>query len=101
MPTRSGDIDRTAFPDPLEAMKLEIGKALNGCCGWQGEARDNANDIKRLQPLNHGVRIGKVVLNYGDVGSIAEAPTNRPSQGPQFGNRPEYRSCTSSLAIPR
>src|SRR6266478_2765467 len=31
-----------------------------------------------------------------------EAPTNRRSQAPHFGNRPEQRSCTSSLAsIPR
>src|SRR5258708_2381222 len=30
------------------------------------------------------------------------APTNRRSQAPHFGNRPEQRSCTSSLAsIPR
>src|ERR1700676_279471 len=28
--------------------------------------------IKRQQPLNHGVRIGEVVLKYGDVRSIAE-----------------------------
>src|SRR5712664_2484040 len=27
-----------------------------------------------------------------------EAPTNRRSQAPHFGNRPEQRSCTSSLA---
>src|SRR6267378_5663032 len=27
-----------------------------------------------------------------------EAPTNRRSQAPHFGNRPEERSCTSSLA---
>src|SRR6266404_9660582 len=31
-----------------------------------------------------------------------EAPTNRRSQAPHFGNRPEQRSCTSSLvSIPR
>src|SRR6266566_1311577 len=31
-----------------------------------------------------------------------EAPTNRRSQAPHFGNRPERRSCTSSLvSIPR
>src|SRR2546422_5689523 len=32
----------------------------------------NTNDIKRQQPLNHGVRIGEVFPKYGDVRSIAE-----------------------------
>src|SRR6202022_3342071 len=30
------------------------------------------NDIKRQQPLNQGVRIGEMVLKYGDVRSVAE-----------------------------
>ena len=29
-------------------------------------------DIKRQQPLNHGIRIGEVVLKHGDVSSITQ-----------------------------
>src|SRR5437016_2007150 len=52
--------------------ELEIGKALNDVAGQRGPLAHNANDIKKQQPLNHGVRIGEVVLKYGDVRSIAE-----------------------------
>src|SRR6202043_2047899 len=52
--------------------KLEIGKALNDVAGQRGPLAHNANDIKRQQALNHGVRIGEVVLKYGHVRSIAE-----------------------------
>src|SRR6266699_2619428 len=52
--------------------ELEIGKALNDVAGQRGPLAHDTNDIKRQQPLNHGVRIGEVVLRYGDVRSIAE-----------------------------
>jgi len=30
------------------------------------------HDIERQQPLDHGVRIGEMVLEYGDIRSIAK-----------------------------
>src|SRR5882762_6606336 len=71
MLARSGDIDRRVYSS-RRGNELEIGKALNDVAGQRGPLAHNANDIKRQQPLNYGVRIGKVVLKYGDVRSIAE-----------------------------
>src|SRR5258706_13281475 len=52
--------------------ELEIGKALNDVAGQRGALAHDTNDIKREQPLNHGLRIGEVVLKYDDVRSIAQ-----------------------------
>src|SRR6267378_4658748 len=71
MLARSGDIDRRVSRSG-RGNELEIGKALNDVAGQRGPLAHNANDIKRQQPLNHGVRIGKVALKYGDVRSVAE-----------------------------
>src|SRR5216684_8632101 len=66
-----GDIDRRVYRS-RRGNELEIGKALNDVAGqWRPLAHDTY-DIKRQQPLNHGVRIGEVVLKYSDVRSIAE-----------------------------
>src|SRR5258705_13915206 len=68
---RGGDIDRRVYSS-RRGNKLEIGKALNDVAGQRGPLAHDTNDIERQQPLNHGVRIGEVVLKYGDVRSIAE-----------------------------
>ena len=52
--------------------ELEIRKALNDVAGQRSPLAHDTDDIKRQQPLNHGVRIGDVVVKYGDVRSIAE-----------------------------
>src|ERR1700726_4164651 len=71
MAARGGDIDRRVYRS-RRGNELEIGKALNDVAGQRGPLAHATNDIKRQQPLNHGVRIGEVVLKYGDVRSIAE-----------------------------
>ena len=71
MIARGGDIDRRVSRS-RRGNELEIGKALNDVAGQRGPLAHDTNDIKRQQPLNHGVRIGEVVLKYGDVRSIAE-----------------------------
>src|SRR5882762_1512275 len=68
---RSGDIDRRVSV-PRRGNEPEIWKALNDVAGQRGPLAHDAYDIKRQQPLNHGVRIGEVVLKYGDIRSIAE-----------------------------
>src|SRR5713226_9444116 len=65
------DIDRRVSRS-RRGNELEIGKALKDVAGQRGPLAHDTNDIKRQQPLNHGVRIGEVVLKYGDVRSIAE-----------------------------
>src|ERR1700693_1601201 len=52
--------------------ELEIGKTLNDVARQRGPLAHDTNDIKRQQPLNHGLRLGEVVLKYGDVRSIAQ-----------------------------
>src|SRR6478672_7230990 len=64
-----GDIDRRVY-SPRRGNELEIGKALNEVTGQWGPLAHDTNDIKRQQPLNHGVRFGEVVLKYGDLRSI-------------------------------
>src|SRR5437016_11982882 len=71
MIARGGDIDRRVYKS-RRGNELEIGKALNDVAWQRGPLSHDTNDIKRQQPLNHGVRIGEVVLKYGDVRSIAE-----------------------------
>src|ERR1700722_14971627 len=71
MIARGGHIDRRVYRS-RRGNELEIGKALNDVTGQRGPLAHDANDIKRQQPLNHGVWIGEMVLKYGDVGSIAE-----------------------------
>src|SRR5258707_5097630 len=66
-----GDIDRRVYSS-RRGNELEIGKALDDTARQRGPLAHDTNDIKKQQPLNHGVRIGKVVLKYGDVRSIAE-----------------------------
>src|SRR6266853_693624 len=68
---RGDDIDRRVYRS-RRGNELEIGKALNDVAGQRGPLAHDTNDIKRQQPLNHGVRIGEVVLKYSDVRSIAE-----------------------------
>ena len=45
-----------------------------------GPLAHDTNDIKRQQPLNHGLSIGEVVLKYGNVRSVSE---HRPISTPQ------------------
>ena len=71
MIARGGDIDRRVSRS-RRGNELEIGKALNDVARQRGPLAHHTNDIKRQQPLNHGVRIGEVVLKCGDVRSIAE-----------------------------
>src|SRR5437870_8828271 len=66
-----GDIYRRVYRS-RRGNELEIGKALNDVAGQRGPLAHDTNDIKRQQPLNQGVRIGEVILKYGDVRSIAE-----------------------------
>src|ERR1700694_4695468 len=66
-----GDIDRRVSRS-RRGDELEIGKALNDVAGQRGPLAHDTNDIKRQQPLNHSVRVGEMVLKYGDVRSIAE-----------------------------
>src|SRR6266436_5165290 len=71
MIARGGDIDRRVYRS-RRGNELEIGEALNDVAGQRGPLAHDTNHIKRQQPLNHGGRIGEVVLKYGDVRSIAE-----------------------------
>src|SRR6478609_7404174 len=71
MIARGGKVDRRVYR-ARRGNELEIGKALNYVAGQRGPLAHDTHDIKRQQPLNHGVRIGEVVLKYGDVRSIAE-----------------------------
>src|ERR1700732_5427089 len=68
---RRVDIDRRVSRS-RRGNELEIGKALNDAAGQRGPLAHDANDVKRQQPLNDSVRIGEVVLKYGDLRSIAE-----------------------------
>src|ERR1700688_4159608 len=71
MVARGGDIDRRV-DGSSRGNELEIGKALDDVAGQRGPLAHDTNDIKRQQPLNHGVWIGEVVLKYGDVSSITQ-----------------------------
>src|SRR5580704_9086148 len=71
MIARGGDIDRRVSLS-RRRNELEIGKALNHVARQRSPLAHDADDIKRLQPLDHGVRIGEVALKYGDLRSIAE-----------------------------
>src|ERR1700736_5702837 len=71
MIARGGDIDRRVSSS-RRGYELEIGKALNDVAGQRSPLAHDTNDIKRQQPLNYSVRMGEVVLKYGDVRSIAE-----------------------------
>src|SRR3989449_3957964 len=71
MIARGGDIDRRVYRSH-RGNELEIRKALNDVAGQRGPLAHDTNDIKGQQPLNDGVRIGEVVLKYGDARSIAE-----------------------------
>src|SRR5260221_1167351 len=68
---RGGDIDRRVSR-PRRGNELEIGKALNDVAGQRGPLAHGTHDIKRQQPLNHGVWIGEVVPKYSDIRSIAK-----------------------------
>src|SRR5258706_6774662 len=65
------DVDR-GVSRSRRGNEFEIGKALNDVAGQRGPLAHDTNDVKRLQPLNDSVRIGEVVLKYGDLRSIAE-----------------------------
>src|SRR6202049_4942703 len=71
MLARGGDIDRRVSRS-RRGNELEIRKAVNDVAGQRGPLAHGTHDVKRQQPLNHGVRIGEVVLKYGDIRSIAE-----------------------------
>src|ERR1700704_5910048 len=64
MIVRGLDIDRR-ISRSRRGNELEIGKALDDVAGQRGPLAHDTNDIKRQQPLNHGVRIGEVDLKYG------------------------------------
>ena len=64
MIARGGDINRRVHGSS-RGNELEIRKALDDFAGQRGPLAHDANDIKRQQPLNQGVRIGDVVLKYG------------------------------------
>jgi hypothetical protein len=57
MIARGGDIDRRAHSS-RRGNELEMGKALNDVTGQRGPLAHDANDLKRQQSLNHGLRIG-------------------------------------------
>jgi len=61
-----------AFPAPVEAINLRLGRRSITLPGHWGPLAHDTNDIKREQPCNHGLRIDEVVLKYGDVDSIAK-----------------------------
>src|ERR1700680_3348873 len=71
MVAAGGDIDRRVSSS-RRGNELEIGKTLNDVARQRGPLAHDTNDIKRQQPLNHGLRIGYVVLKYGDVCAMAE-----------------------------
>src|SRR6202790_1068725 len=71
MIARSDHIDRRVSRS-RRGNEFEIGKAINDVAGQRGPLAHDTNDIKRQQPLNHGLRIGEVVLKYGDIRSITE-----------------------------
>src|SRR5260370_32317398 len=71
MIARSGDIDRGVYGS-RRGNKLEIGKALDDVAGQWGALTHHTDDVKGQEPLNHGIWIGKVVLKYNDIRSIAE-----------------------------
>src|SRR6266853_371360 len=71
MIARGGYIDRRVYTS-RRGNELEIGKAFNDGAGQRSPLAHDTNHIKRQQPLHHGIRIGEVVLKYGDVRSIAE-----------------------------
>src|SRR5258706_16454781 len=71
MIARGLDIDRRVSRS-CRSNEFEIGKALNDLAGQRRPLAHETNDIKRQQPLNHGIRIGEVVMKYGDVRSLAE-----------------------------
>ena len=68
---RGGEIDRRVSRS-RRGNEFEIGKALNDVAGQRRPLAHDANDVKRQQPLNDSVRIGEVVLKYGDRRLIAE-----------------------------
>src|SRR3984893_1585331 len=59
--SRGGDVDRRVSRS-RRGNDFEIGQAFNDVAGQRGPLRHGTPDIKRQQPLNHGVRIGEVVL---------------------------------------
>ena len=67
----SGDIDRRVYRS-RRGDELEIGKALDDDAGQWGPLTHDTDDVKRQQALNHGIWIGKVVLKYGNIRSVAE-----------------------------
>src|SRR5258708_32819861 len=71
MIARGDDINRRVYRSS-RGNELEIRKALNDVAGQRGTLAQDTNDVKRQQPLNHGVRIGEVVLKCRDVRSITE-----------------------------
>src|SRR5258708_431155 len=71
MIARGGDINRRVYSSS-RGNELEIRKALNDVARQRGPLAHDTDDIKRQQPLNHGVRLGEVVLKYGDVRLITE-----------------------------
>jgi hypothetical protein len=66
-----GDIDRRVSSS-RRGNELEVGKALNHVARQRGPLAHDTNDIKRQQPLNHGLRICEMVLKYSDICSMAE-----------------------------
>jgi hypothetical protein len=65
---------------------------------WLTASNSGTPIVKRQQPLDDSVRIGEVVLKCGDLRSIAEHRPVGALKRHILGNRPEQRSCTSSLA---
>jgi hypothetical protein len=71
MIARSGHIDQRVSRS-RRGDELEIGKAFYDAARQRGPLAHDANNIKRQQPLDHGIRIGEMVPKYRDVRSIAE-----------------------------
>src|ERR1700731_3435292 len=54
-----------------------MGQALAAVARQRGAFTHNADDVKRKQALDHGIRIVQMILKYRDIGSIAErGPTS-------------------------
>ena len=71
MVARGGEIDRRVYRS-CRGNEPEIGKALDDAAGQRGPLTHDTDDVKRQQPLSDGIWIGKVVLKYSDLRSIAQ-----------------------------
>jgi len=75
-----GDIDTDAFTAPVDAMRLEIWKALDDTARQRRSLERLTQTHQKDSNVNHCVRRGDMVLKYHNVRSIADHWTVRQSQ---------------------